>query len=241
MLKSAEDLSEGQSLPSAPSAALGPLDSYKSSAQDNPLIIALKIDDMISSLSQPVLDLETHPSITNSLPQEMMETADAATAGIKAMYADIQGMYGDINMMKGQLNSNYATFNNSQQTDETVRQFNAQSDAMADNVSGMRNNLKGMTQRVETHRGLLDGMFGMLDEMGQNGKRSLGYYDQLSSHIKDVSTRFEAMVKDLDQQGLGGKARNKRAGIFLPCSNLSKAINPTQAARWVIRKRSRNI
>lgn len=210
-----DDSPVGQSSFSGPGAALGPLDSYQTSAQDNPVIIALKIDDMISGLSQPILDLETNPSITHSLPQDMLETADAATAGIRDMYADIQGMSRDIDVMKGQLNSNYAAFNNAQQTDETVREFNAQSDAMADRVSGMRNSLKGMTRRVETSRDLLGGMFGVLDEMEQNGKRALRYYDRLSSHIKDVAMRFEAMAKDLDKQGFSGKESVEQTRRYL--------------------------
>ncbi len=193
-----------QSSPSKIQTALAPLEAYQTSPQEDPTIIALKIDDMIGSLSNPIVSLNQQDWSTRQLPQNMMSMADHMMASTDAMYADINGMYSDIDGMKAQLNQNYETYNNSEQTMELAQRFNALSDAMAERVAGMGKAVEGMKQRVDLDVGLIDGMFEMLEGISQKSQDTVAYHDQLTRHIKDVSAHFETMVKDLEAQGVGG-------------------------------------
>lgn len=194
-----------QPLSSGPTSIVGSLAPYKISSQDNPVTVALKIDDMLGALSQSVVHSVTQGTvIQGALPQRMMNISVQRVSSTDRMYADLNAVYGDIDGMKKQLTRNYDTYNNSRQTAEFAQEFNAQSDMMADRVAGMAQALQGMKQRVEMDQGLFDGMFSILDEMSEGGKDAGKHQEQLVRHVKDVSAQFEVMVKDLDRQGLTG-------------------------------------
>ncbi|MBI5150566.1 MAG: hypothetical protein HZA28_07345 [Candidatus Omnitrophica bacterium] len=205
-----------------PATNLKPLDAYKISPNENPVTVALKIDDMIGGLSPAVVNAAVNDVTQDNLPQTMTRMADEMTGQTNRVYGDIQGMYADIDAMKAQLARNYETYNNSEQTRELAQKFNAQSDAMAGRAAGMRGALEGMTQRVQLDRDLLDGMFDVLEEMGQNGQEAAKYYDQLAKHVNAVATQFEAMTKELTRQGL--EARGAVDGVRQYLSRLQEYV-----------------
>jgi len=208
--------------PAGPISALEPLDTYKTSPHENPATIALKIDDMIAGLSPAIINAASHDLTQEDLPQTMMRMADTLTEKTDRMYADMNGMYGEIEGMKTQLKRNYDTYNASEQTPELARKFNTQSDAMADRTGGMQMAVQGMKDFVQLDQGLLHGMFDVLDEMGQNGREAVEYFDRLTKHVQDVSGRFEAMAGDLKRQGVEGTQTVERTRQYL--SNLREYV-----------------
>ena len=201
--------------PAGPATNLKPLDAYKISPNENPINVALKIDDMIGGLSPAVVNSAVNDITQDNLPQTMTRMADEMTGQTNRVYGDIQGMYADVDAMKAQLARNYETYNNSEQTPELAQKFNAQSETMAQRVAGMRGALDGMTQRVQLDRDLLDGMFEVLDEMGQNGQEAAQYYDQLAKHVGAAAAQLEAMTKELTRQSLAGTQAVAQARRYL--------------------------
>jgi uncharacterized protein (UPF0335 family) len=208
--ESAEDVPT--SLPTkGPGASLSSLEAYKPSFPvnsphlENPIVTALKIDDLVHELSPIVVDMAVNRSITqDGLPQDMMDSVDDRIQTTQQMYTDIHGVYAQIQGMKQQLQRNYEIFNHSAPTPSLAEQFNAQSAAMADRVAEMHKSLEGMTQQVHIDREIVDGMFDVLGEMTENGQQALTYYDKAAAHVKEVFSLFEDMAKTLKQQDLEG-------------------------------------
>ncbi len=198
--------------------SLRSLDNYKTTPQDDANSIALKIDDMLRGVSGTVADFTESGYGQTRAPEFMMTMADRAAAQAEPMYNDISAMYGDVATKTAQLKRTYETYNNSEQTQELAQKFNAQSDAMADRVAGMRRAAQGMTERAVNSRDLIDGMFEMLDEVNDSSKDASAVREKFDKHVKDVSSRFEAMASDLKKQGLDhqgslGEARQYIASL----------------------------
>jgi hypothetical protein len=207
--------------------SLGSLDAYKTSPQDDANSIALKIDAMLRGVSGTVADLTQAGYGQTRTPEFMMTIADRAASQAEPMYNDISAMYDDVDIMKAQLTRNYETYNNSDQSQERAQKFNAQSDAMADRVAGMRRAVQGMSERAVNSRDLIDGMFEMLDEINDSGKDASAVREKFDKHIKDVSSRFEAMAGDLKKQGLDHQGSLSEARQYI--ANLSEYAKNAKA------------
>lgn len=219
--------------PRVPDVPLTSLDKYKILTNDDAVTIALKADDLISSLTPGLVDVATQSGITGGgdLTEDMMNTADMMSAATDVMYGEVDAMYAEIDAMQGQLDRNYDTYDNSEQSMADSQNFNAQSAAMAQRVAGMRKALAGMSRRVESDIGVLDGMFNVLEEMSQEGKQALDYYDKFGKHVKDAAARFDAMSKDLEKRGLGGTESVAQARQYLNnLQNYVKGFKPSAGA-----------
>lgn len=190
--------------PSGPGQSLNSLDLYKTSPKESPLTVALKASDMISSLSAPLENIVSHSSIITAkeLPQKMMNKADDMSQEGALMYQGLRDMFSSIEGMKQELKTNYQTFNTSDQTAKASQELNSQSDHMADRLAAMRQSYKGITERAQFNSAMVQGMMQTLSDTALSGQESKDYYGKLTTHIKEISTRFELMTKELDKQGL---------------------------------------
>jgi hypothetical protein len=185
-----------------PQVPLDSLDRYRIAPKEHPLGVALKADDMISSLQHPLREMDVNPAVDVAKTKEIMTASDRYVLRADGTYAQIHDMYSQIDTMKQKLNSNYDAFNKSDKSEQAVARLNKESDAMANYVHSMRANFVGMKQQIQTHKAVIEGMVQSLDEMAIGGKKALPYYDQLSKHLNDVSNRFEQMGKNLKAEGL---------------------------------------
>jgi hypothetical protein len=200
--KDKQDLSQHY-IPPGPGTTLSSLDPYKISPDENPLSAALKAQDMMDSLTYPLVNLDTQHSITaNGLPRDYMDKVDEMSSEVKQMYNGIRNASSQVDSMKGQLKSNYEQFNGSPQTSQESEGLNSQSDAMAGKAGAMKATVQRMEQKVRDGSSAIDQMNSDLDQMAQNGQQTEKYYDQLTNHIKDASRQFEGMARTIKDQGL---------------------------------------
>lgn len=221
-------LTKDHSVSPGPGTPLVPLDPYKISPDDNALSIALKAQDMMDSLSNALVNLDTHHSITSGgLPQQDMDSADAMVSKVKSIYSGLSGVDSQLSSMKGQLKSNYDTFNGSGMSAQDSDGLNSKSDAMADKVKAAKDAVEGIQPKLQSGAQLIDGMNGDLDQMIANGRQSEQYYDQLIGNIKQASGLFEGMARAIKQQGLDApEAFAQGRQYFSDLQNYVQAFKP---------------
>lgn len=206
---------ENEVVSKGPQTELDSLERYKVSPKDNPLAVALKADDMLSSLQHPLEQMDENPSIQTSQTKDMMEMADKFSSSATNTSNQVHEIYSEIASMMQRVKSNFESFNKSGQSETEANKLNNQSDIMADRVAALHSSFAGLSMHVKANQAEMEGMLTGLDEKAHQGKAAISYYDQLSRHVKDVSSRFEEMASIIKSQGLDAPGAFGEARAFL--------------------------